>query len=138
MSKFDDILTRRPVNRTAALVVSAGVQYAPNTKGNGHDSENPIPTRPVSRYELSAESFVDLTGWRIGRLTVVGIADLVGGKSMKWVVRCDCGRYSTRKAKAIKNEQNTQDRCDHCRHLAYLKREDVWRRTGKDVSIENF
>ena len=136
MSNLQEIFTRQPVNRTAARVISTGVHYTPSTKGCRNDSENPIHTRPASMRDRAQKEFTDLTGRRIGRLTVIGIAKTTA--KLQWVVRCDCGTYSIRNAKAIKNKQNTQDRCDHCRHLAYLKRAEVKRRTGRDVDINEF
>lgn len=40
--------------------------------------------------------------------------------------------------KAVLNPENAQDRCEHCRHLAFLKREEIWRRDGRDVDVREF
>lgn len=115
-------MNRVPVNKTAALVTGRGVHYTPKKKIQTADQITPIPTRPVRHG-------VDLSGTRQGRLTVIGLAHRVKGR---WVVRCDCGVYTLRTAKAISNPANNQDRCEHCRHLAQVKRSYHWRKTGKD------
>jgi hypothetical protein len=131
---IDDIHARVPVDRVAARVVMfKGETFTPDKKIVTNDSETPIAIRKT--LYRSDPNFEDLTGRRFGRFVVIGLArDLKG----KWVVRCVCSRYSTRCKKAILNKENAQDRCEHCRHLAFLKKEDIWRRTGKDVDIRDF
>lgn len=124
-----DIAGRRPINKTAALVVSKGFEYSPAKVVLTRDQGSPIKTRALP---LDAEA---LTGKRFGRFTVIGLAK---DTNSRWVVRCDCGTYTLRTAKAVKNKENTQDRCEHCRHLAHLKRGDYNRRTGKDINIREF
>lgn len=123
---IDDIVTKAPVNKTAALVVGKGVHYEPNKKVTTADSGTPLP--------IDKRKKCDCVGLRRGRLTVVGYSTVNG----RLVVRCDCGTYTLRKAKAMKNEANEQDRCEHCRHLAFLKRAEHYRRTGKDADIRDF
>lgn len=130
-----DIHARRPINKTAAIVTSCGVHYEPNKIVQTNDSDLPIATRPITKAELKQKCFVDLTRFRVGRLLVIGAARDFKGR---WVVRCDCGKYSTRRAKSIKNPENAQDRCEHCRHLAFLKRNEQWRRTDKNCDIRDF
>lgn len=38
-----------------------------------------------------ASNFIDLTGKRFWRLTVLGIDDLTDNRMTTWRVRCDCG-----------------------------------------------
>lgn len=122
-----------PVNRTAARVIRRGANFDPNKKiQTVHRVAPPslgnLPLHPN-------KDFQDLTGARRGRLIVVG---LLKDSFSRWACRCDCGRYTIRKAKAIKNPNNTQDRCEECRHLAFIQREEVWRRTGRNQSIKDF
>ena len=116
-----DIHARTPVDQVARRVISSGVAWALNMKPGGAVlSDTPLPTRPTPA------NVVDLTGWRCGRLTVQGLHRDVPGR---WVARCDCGRYTTRAAKAIKNPANTAvERCDYCRRLEYVQREERIRR----------
>ncbi len=125
-----------PINRDAARVIKPGEHYIPHKKiMNVHRSTPLKVQKPIPKSIRNNKGFSDLTGSRRGRLTVLGMSadDLT-----LWVCRCDCGRYTTRKAKAIKNPNNEQDRCEECRQLAYLKREEIWRRTGKNVNITQF
>ena len=107
----------RPINKTAALVVSRGEEYVPKKKIQTVESRVFLETRMLRKAEINQESFVDLTGVKYARFTVVGPYRHGRG----WVVRCVCGTYCVRKAKSIKNIQNGQDRCEECRHVAFLK-----------------
>lgn len=116
-----------PVNKQAAISTSKGTHYNSKKTILQVCQRDPLPTyRPKSN---------DLTGTRRGRLTVVGLFE---GSKRYWVCRCDCGNYVVRRAKAIRNENNDQDRCDECRQLAYLQRADHYRQTGKDKDIKEF
>ena len=122
------IYSLAPVNATAARVVSSGQHYEPSKVITNLDTDLPIKTRPVTATLLKDPNFTDLTGIMFGRFTVIGLeANSNGGL---WVVRCQCGRYATRRSKAIRNKNNIVDRCEHCRHLAHKKRNELWRRTG--------
>ena len=131
---MNDLHARAPVNRTAAAVVGKGINFVPSIHAPRNDSPAPIPTRAPTAGERKASGFVNLAGVRFGRMTVIGMAR----DSKGWVVRCSCGTYTTRLSKSIKNPNNVQDRCNECRHLAFLKREEHWRRTGRDKDINEF
>ncbi|HEX7718421.1 MAG TPA: hypothetical protein VF389_01325 [Woeseiaceae bacterium] len=130
VKRMKDIHARTPVDRVAARVVCArGEYFTPNKQVLTNDSEMPLATRPVPA------NTEDLTGRRFGRFVVLGLSrDLTG----RWVVRCSCGRCSMRRSRAVTNPENGQDRCEHCRHLAFLKREERWRRTGRDADIRDY
>lgn len=132
---MDDIHARVPVDRLSARVIAQGVHFEPEKQVTANDSETPHRIVTDLRHLLQQPWFEDLTGRRVGRFTVIGLAADFKGR---WVVRCDCGTYSTRRAKAIRNPENGQDRCEHCRHLAYLKRSDYRQQTGLDKDIKYF
>lgn len=132
---MDDMHARVPVDRVAVWVTGPGEHFIPRKRVQTNDSDAPIAIRQFTAVERNADGFIDLTGRRVGRFTVLGISR---DFTRQWVVRCECGRYSTRKAKSVKNPANTQDRCEHCRHLAFIKREEHWRRTGRDADIRDF
>ena len=115
-----------PVDRVAARVTRGGINYTPNKKILTDDSDLPLPTIP------NPSSVHDLSGHKFGRFVVTGW--FAGGG--KWVVKCNCGIYTTRKTKAVTNPNNKQDRCERCRHLAFLRREEHWRIHGKDINID--
>ena len=126
---FDELATRAPINATAGKVVSSGVHYEPSKIIDCVDQDMPIP------IDWHKKKGPKLKNARFGKLTVVGWAlDLNG----RWVVKCDCGRYSVRTSRAIRNKNNKADCCEICRHLLYLKRTDYWKRTGEEKPLEYF
>lgn len=52
----------------------------------------------------------------------------------RWIMRCDCGDFEPRKAKAIKNPANSNDRCAKCRQLVEAKRAHEFHTTGRNVA----
>ena len=126
-----DIHARIPIDRISARAISAGVAYKPQKTIRNLDTDLPIKTREPTQTERRSNGFVDLSGQRVGRFTVIGMASQINAM---WVVRCDCGRYATRTSKAIKNPNNSSDCCEHCRHLFFLKRDERFRRTGKNLT----
>ena len=123
-----------PVNKTAALVMGKGFNYESTKKVQTVESNNPLPTMPLSIQNIKDPNFIDCTGKKTGRLTVVGFYEL----GLGWVCRCNCGTYCVRRQRAILNKKNTQERCEECRHLAYLKKADHFRRTGKYDDINDY
>lgn len=85
---------RVPVNRDAARALFRGEHFEPAKKVLTNESETPLRVAPITRAMRMCPTFDDLTGRRVGRFTVIGIAWDFNGR---WVVRCDCGRYSTRR-----------------------------------------
>lgn len=128
LKSMDDMHARIPVNRVAGRVIGTGTHFDPNKRVRNNDGDMPIATRPFTRMEQLSDGFIDLTNRLFGRFKVIGFAR---DFKRQWVVRCDCGRYSTRSSKAVKNDANTQDMCEHCRHLEFLKRHERWRNTGR-------
>lgn len=128
MSKgqLEQITGRAPVDKKAAMVMARGEHYNPQIKIQQAHWSAPPPTIPVLKGQ-------DLTGKRVGRLTVVGKHSSNKSKGAIWLVRCDCGDYETRSSKSINNPENHGDRCVYCRNLTYLKAKDILRRTGRDV-----
>ena len=118
----DDLHARAPVDRVAARVLRGnGVHFDPQKKVLTADSDLPLAVRAARCNETRNPTYMDLTGVSFGRFRVIGLSREV---REKWVVRCTCGRYSMRSAKAVKNPRNSSDCCEHCRHLQFLQRED--------------
>jgi hypothetical protein len=121
-------LNPTPVDRVAARVTRQGFKYEPAKWVRTSDQPTPFATIKPTKAHTNNASFADLTGRRVGRLVVYG---LTGFGS--WACRCDCGTHTLRHAKSIKNPANAEiDRCEHCRHLAYLRRADEFRQTGRN------
>ena len=123
----------RPINKTAGIVVSKGFRYSPNKKAGSALFDTPPALKPAPSL-TDNESFTDLTGTRFGRLVVFGMSAQF---KKRWVCRCDCGKYTMRSSKAIKNPENRGDRCDLCRHHAFLIRARRWKETGRDIDVRD-
>lgn len=136
MSKNIYDMKRAPVNSTAARVLTGGEEYVPDKMiGNAADCDY-LPVKPIAElHHLAAEEARRWQGHRFGRMTVVGYSADV---PRRWVVRCACGVFTLRKLKAIKNPANVFDCCQHCHHLIFLKRQEHYRRTGKDKPFSYF
>src|SRR3972149_7468242 len=125
----EDIGARRPVDRTAAIVVSRGYHFdSKKIPGCVLSDTPPAPTqRPPTAADLGARRF--------GRFTVIGYVGRVrksGKTDFYWSVRCTCGLYSIRRHRAILNQANQCDACERCRHLAYLQRAERYRREVRE------
>lgn len=124
-----EVAAGSPVDALARRVTGRGERFEPAVRILTADSDSPLPTMP-----FPGSGNDDLTGRRFGRMRVVGYSAEKGGR---WVVRCSCGVYTLRTARAVRNEANA-DACQRCRysdHLrdqaacrAGLKREDRTRR----------
>ena len=68
---------------------------------------------------------VDLTGLKVGKLTVLGVADFPDRREKTpaaWVVRCVCGYYETRRAKTLRKPGYAERaECSECHYVAELK-----------------
>lgn len=118
-----DIMHTKAIDLTARLVTSAGVHWDPQRKhGTDEHWKAPPILIPREQYPSSNPTFTDLTNRRFGRFTVVGLLEnATRKKKARWLVRCDCGDYEQRGAKAICNPRNIIDLCIECRHLKYIK-----------------
>lgn len=131
---YATLATSAPINADAAKIRDGGGEhYVSRKKFSGDHWTAPQPLRPVPW------NCPDLTGKKLGRLTVVGLLDgSRHAKGARWLVRCTCGDYESRRSKALTNPKNAGDRCDVCRHKVYLQREQVYLRTGKDKDVSEF
>ncbi len=128
-SRLQRILASVPVNATAARVIgSSGAEIpfvAEASRGDTRHFLVPPPIVPTEelRTRQARETAQKLIGQRFGRFTVLGYAadqPENNKRKARWVVRCDCGSYEYRTAKAISNPaNNVVDRCLVCRDDAY-------------------
>jgi hypothetical protein len=106
---IEKIINRKPVNKTTALVALAQtteLHQVDIIEAEWHRL-SPFPLKKVP------PATIDLTGLRVGRLTVVGLCDETRqGKKARWCVRCDCGSHERRTAKGMQSESS--DRCQAC------------------------
>lgn len=127
-SAFFDRTHREPVDKLAAIVISKGVRFNPGKITCLHAEVCP----PVSRIRPLTTQ--DLTGTRSGRLAVIGLHAKIKGR---WVVRCDCGAYEVRTAKALRNPKNRNDRCVECWKTAGAKKHHAWLTTGREIDARD-
>ena len=112
------------INRTATNALKGGYSYSAemNTQKMEEVGDTKIKpdyrTHPFSGTEFSA--FKDLLGKKYGHFTVLGLSHQRAGR---WVVRCSCGIYSFRKARAIRNGiiNKSNDSCEECRKVHHRK-----------------
>lgn len=137
---MEKIVTRRPVNRTAARVISIGPKGLESSKRIAQrHSDVPLPTRPYTKAYAQSGNLPNLQGHVFGALTVIGLwKEKTEAGHLRWVCRCLCGSYLTRSTRSVQNHHNAKDACDKCRHLAHLKKAALWRATGINESVENF
>lgn len=93
---FDAIAASAPLDRAASVVRDgSGDQWAPavNDLTMDHWSAPPLQTHP------KPNALADLSGARLGRLTVVRFHGYREGKNAPpmWLVRCSCGDYEARR-----------------------------------------
>lgn len=129
-----EILGRRPLQQAVD-------QMEPGEAGErgpwlkGYHSRDPIPTTTHLGHGER-----DLTGLRVDRLVVRGRIDAVtpnerrSARSLgaRWLVRCDCGIYETRRAPSLKGRMRT-DRamCQRCDYVLHLRRQAHFDRNGR-------
>ncbi len=113
---YSFIATDRPANRTAAVVLQKGQHFEHRPDDNIFDA--PLP---VLGYTGPTEFC--LIGERFFRFKVVGYLGKNSRKCGKWLLRCDCGKYTVRSGKIIKTLDEEHGKCGHCQELEYIKSE---------------
>lgn len=121
------------VDRVALRVVMPGIHYDLSDKTipkNWIHSDAPLPVfKDIPKVIRNNQSFENLTGLKQGRFTVIGLSSTVKGR---WVVRCRCGAFELRTAKALTNQRNSSDRCLACRREVTRKRYYEYCKTGSN------
>ncbi|MCS0459517.1 hypothetical protein [Rhizobium favelukesii] len=127
---MDAVAPLLPGDKVAGRVAARGehFEFTPAQSTKVH-SPDPILSRRPTESEFALPSFVDLTGVKIGRLTVLGIAvDVITSTGQRWVVRCVCGSYEVRRARYLKacaagsNPGDDEPMCDCCGYTRKLQR----------------
>lgn len=88
----------------------------------------PLPTRLLPAGFLNE----NLAGQRQGAFLILGLS---ARHRSRWVVRCDCGIYALRSAKALKNPQNSLDCCTACRKNRELGRRMFFEENGRYPTV---
>lgn len=118
-----------PANKQAAMIFAGGEHYAPKGKIALLHKEVCPPLIEIQK------NWENLTGLVVGRLTAVGPTRASPGSELRWAVRCACGKYETRTAKALKNPNNFGDRCHVCRHVANERRSYEFHKHGREIDV---
>ena len=120
---WDKLVGRAPVNKGAEMIFSGGESYEPKLPDTLIHSDVPLPIKPIDKSILNNPQFVNMTGRKYGRFTVMGLSTLnsPGQNAGRWVVRCICGRYELRRTKTIKKAA-PDDMCGECRKVEQLRR----------------
>jgi hypothetical protein len=132
-TRLDAVIASVPLNSTAAKVMGRGTHWEPKLGDAPHmyHADHPPQMKAPKGNEL------DLRGQRFGRFLVVGLSTFSNqNKAAAWVVRCSCGKFECRKAKAIRNPANVDDCCRACRQLNYIKR--TYSRLGSKPAADFF
>lgn len=125
---LDCVAPLYPSDKVAGRVASRGEHFEWSPPAHNVHSAEPIPHRAPTAAERIMPAFVDLTGLKSGRLTVIGIALDVTANGTRWVVRCVCGSYELRRAKYLKacaaGEKRGDDEamCGSCAYTNKLRR----------------
>lgn len=118
-----DIATSKPIDRKTAMVVGDGVNHTVLHKIKQKVYSIIPPMIPFRKIDFNE----DLTGFKLGRLTVLGLADSdkldlsrkSGIPSGRWVVRCQCGNYELFRRSTI-NRGNIK-MCSECEYKRKMK-----------------
>ena len=119
------------INGTAVRVLSKNRDKQVEFGKTHHiSSSSPLPMRPYV-----GDPKRNLTGKKIGRFEVIGVFIFKPNnkkkyrKGIKWVVRCNCGRYEVMTHKGINHVLEHgckyEMKCQACRKTEILNRESV-------------
>lgn len=131
-TNYEAVSTAAPINRDAAVA----------RDGSGEAPPEWIPPPDCAHWKAPPKTFPvpenaqNRIGEKHGDLTVVGYYG--SGKSgSRWLVRCHCGSYEIRTAKALRPKEH-RDQCQACNHALQARAHEHWRRTGRRLSIVEF
>lgn len=135
-----------PVNIQAARVTRFKNEYF-NKENNDKSKLNSYgcpPIRSISSHQRINPEFIDFTGIKKGRITVIGLfagyqkvllnnePKFINNGVNRWVVRCLCGRYELRRTKSLKRIDNIEDEmCTICnQEIRGIRDKDFLRQYG--------
>jgi hypothetical protein len=110
-----------PINRKASKI----------NDGYSYESSKKVETRDYEILQPTFRSFLD--GYKFGWLTVIGRTKAKRKKVSLYLCKCNCGMYTERKAKAIRNPNNNKDACARCLQTRYLQRKQEYLATGRNM-----
>lgn len=124
-TNFDALAAASPLDRQASVVRDgSGDHWEAKISKTQLRWLAPPPMKVVSALTAPGQLIAkSLIGKRVGRLVILGILnDGIERKSASWVVRCDCGYYEARKAKALREQRAGDDMaCSACDKVNQLR-----------------
>lgn len=148
------LLNDVPIDRVARRVTLPGVHFHVEIPKNHKIYDVCPPLREIDGKMKYDPNFTDYTGFKFGRLHVVGPSQdhpksyrIVAtqtheddfeinrekrseGSSCRWVVRCLCGNFELRSSKFIKKKPS-MDRCFVCNKAFQGKRSEFFRKYNR-------
>lgn len=121
---LERVFTSRPINATAARVVSKGTHWNPVSYRNEREWSTPPSMKQITASMRIDPNFTNLTGTPLGNLVCVGISSEPESKAKggsKWVMRCTCGNYVIRSTRSIKKQGDPDDCCPTCQALRAIR-----------------
>jgi len=124
---MDAVAPLYPSDKVAGRVAARGEHFEWSPPSTSVHSSDPIPHRAPTAAERAMPEFVDLTGIKSGRLSVLGMAVDVSANGTRWVVRCVCGAYELRRTRYIKacaageKTGNNEPMCESCSYTKKLR-----------------
>ena len=122
----------KAVNKNTAMAMSGGTNYEPSHKDISNIDffkiKPLLPDIPKNNPVLCEQA--KNIGERRSRLVVVGWFG-----HGKWLCRCDCGYYVTRKLSFLQKKEFF-DACVDCRFVIEKRRNSYRLATGKDITHE--
>lgn len=119
----DKVYISAPIDKTATLVV----QKDNSRQIDGKDKwlQYMSLVRPPIRNNPFSNKAHDITGLRVGNFTVIGMFIKQNkNKNAHWVVQCDCGYFTLRRAKTINGYKDFQfkAKCESCHYKSNLSK----------------
>jgi hypothetical protein len=123
-------ISYRPINKTAGIVLSKGIdwefKYNPSASLEWEERPDTVPV-PMNKC-----LFIDLTGMICDRVTIIGLYKSCSHRHQKgqsWVGRCVCGKFVLRRSRSFikaikKGNPNMCQRCNHIKRMqtGYVKK----------------
>ena len=117
---WNAVVTSTPLNKEAAVARDGSGEIFTPLKKVDWAKVDEIPK--VVPPPITSPHFVDYSGVKYGRITVIGyIGPSANGAS--WLVRCACGNHERRRTAAVRKgiEEGRADRCGECDYVKSLK-----------------
>lgn len=153
-----DLSNSQPINLTAWRVIQPGYHFVVEIPKKHLIWDICPPIEPIPVDMKKQNNFIDFTGKRYGRLTILGRSAIhsvhVKRKAIainktqfiienkpretghcRWVVRCSCGLYELRSSSVIKKEPPL-DRCYVCNKMLQSKRSEFYRNHERSPRLD--